>query len=112
MWGDFIRKRVIPYIFNKAQRVPRSVYLPSNFRWSRLPPFKHRPTSRRTPKFPPYSKLGRLRNGRWYCSCNLLAVRHTVQRNTPNKGKRFLRCPKHPGRQCDFILWEEHEGKL
>ena len=41
------------------------------------------------------------------CSCNILSVQRTVQKEGPNKGRQFLACskPQSDSSRCEFFEW-------
>ncbi|KAF2468394.1 uncharacterized protein BDR25DRAFT_56849 [Lindgomyces ingoldianus] len=58
----------------------------------------------------PFSRFARYHDGKWFCSCNLPAIWKQVKKRGHFEGMTFLRCPKEMGKQCDFILWKDHES--
>ncbi|KAF2802863.1 uncharacterized protein BDZ99DRAFT_176464 [Mytilinidion resinicola] len=92
------------------RRHPPPLHPPSISRLQRPSQPKYGQIPTKTPTFRLYSRLGRLYKANWYCDCGLQATWERVNKCGPSKGKRFLRCPKHIGKQCPFILWEEHEA--
>lgn len=86
-------RKVVSYMFPKRLRGSRWTYSPSLIAGQhRSPLLDQNKPSRETPKFLPYSKLGHIRDGEWYCNCNCLAIWYVVRKGGPNRGKRCKLC--------------------
>ncbi|XP_070580775.1 DNA topoisomerase 3-alpha-like [Ptychodera flava] len=48
--------------------------------------------------------------GEVVCRCNQPAVKRTVQKEGPNKGREFWTCPKPRDNQCGFFEWTDGVG--
>ncbi|KAF1955085.1 hypothetical protein CC80DRAFT_111946 [Byssothecium circinans] len=93
MWPSFLRRTPTRLAFTRRRPPLFSAYGPSPIRRSHFPPQPERgPTLREIRKVSPYSNIGRLHEGIWYCNCNLPAARYRVKRFGPNKDKRCKLC--------------------
>jgi len=45
------------------------------------------------------------------CLCGLTVTEFVCRKEGPNFMRKFLRCPRERGRQCDFFMWIEDQKK-